>query len=365
VVGSIWLLFCRRISGWPAPRDPLPMPDLRAESPDARFDATRSGARAAAGDPAVSICIPTYNGAAWIGDAIRSALAQSFSDIEVVICDDASTDDTVARAGQFDDERIRLIANPDRVGMARNWNRCARESRGAFVKFLMQDDRLSPDCVERMIEVMKADPGVGLVFSSRNLEFDDPRSEASALFRDKFGELHARLAPLSTVNDGRTLFAVMKRDRFRDNMIGEPTAVMVSRSALARLGLFNANVRQLTDLEMWLRVAYYFDIGFVAEPLATFRVHARSASASNERSGSDWLDRVWLLEGLRMHPEIRSRLASRAGRRIWLLTFAHSGKRLITDGPRALPSHLRELGRYLRFRLRRQGVDTLHEPLAG
>lgn len=324
-----------------------------------------SDARPAPGSPTVSICIPTFNGAAWIADAIESALAQAFSDIEVVVCDDASTDDTVERARQIDDERVRVVANPDRLGMARNWNRCVRESKGAFVKFLMQDDRLSPDCIGRMVAVMQANPAVGLVFSGRNLEFDDPDSEASALFRSRFGELHGRFGPLSVVNDGRSLFAVMERDRFRNNMVGEPTAVMASRAALDRLGLFNVNVRQLTDLEMWLRVAYYFDVGFIAEPLATFRVHGHSASASNERSGLDWLDRVWLLEGLRMHVEIRRLLSSTTGLRIWLLTYAHSGKRLITDGPRVLPSHLRELGHYLRFRARRNRTDTLHERLAG
>ena len=342
------------------------MPDLQAESADLPIIVPgRPGATSAAAGPAVSICIPTFNGAAWIGDAIRSALVQDFSDVEVVVCDDASTDETVQLAGQFDDDRVRIVANGERVGMARNWSRCVRESRGAFVKFLMQDDRLSPGCVGRMVDVMRANPGVGLVFSGRDLEFDDPASDAAALFRSQFGELHSRLAPLSQANDGRALFKVMQSDRFRSNMIGEPTAVMVSRQALVRVGLFNVNIRQLTDLEMWLRVAFYFDVGFISESLATFRVHRGSATASNERSGSDWLDRLWLLEGLRMHPEIQRRLSFRAGPGLWLLNYAHAGKRLIVDGPRTLPSHLRELGRYLRFRARRHRVDSLHEPLAG
>jgi hypothetical protein len=146
-------------------------------------------------------------------------------------------------------------------------------------------------------------------------------------------------------------------------MIGEPTAVMVRRDSLLRLGLFNVKLRQLTDLELWLRIAFADDVGFISSPLVTFRVHRRSASAANERSGSDWLDRVWLLEGLRLHPEIQARLSSRVGARIWLLTYANVGKRLVTDGPRAMPSHLREIGEYLKFRLgRRRGV-TLHESL--
>jgi glycosyltransferase involved in cell wall biosynthesis len=319
---------------------------------------------AASTNPAVSVCIPTFNGVSWIRAAIESALAQDFSDLEVVVCDDASADDTVNVARQIDDERVRVIANPERVGLARNWNRCVSASNGTYIKFLMQDDRLAPDCVGRMVELLKEDPEVGLVFCPRNLELDEPGDPLAIDFAERFSEPHARLGPIERLNAGRTLFAVMQRDRFRDNLIGEPTVVMVRRQALVSLGLFNVRLQQLTDLEMWLRISYFFRVGFISEPLATFRVHSRSASASNRRSGSGWLDRVWLLEGLRTHLEIRRRLSSRAGMRVWLLTYANAGRRLVADGPRAIGPHLVELGHYLKFRLRRRSGDVLHEPLA-
>ncbi len=341
------------------PPGPAPVAGLAPATSPAPATATKPGG------PKVSVCIPSFNGEPWIRAAIDSALAQDFADLEVVVCDDASTDETVEVARRVGDARVRVIVNGERVGMARNWNRSVRESRGAYVKFLMQDDRLAPDCVGRMQDLIATEPGAGMVFCARDLEFDQPDDPWAVDFRERFGELHARLGALARVNDGRSLFAAMQGDRFRDNMIGEPTAVMVSREALARLGLFNVETRQLTDLEMWLRVAYFYQVGFVAEPLVTFRVHAGSVSASNNRSGSAWLDRVWLLEGLRAHPEIRESLSSGAGRRVRLLTCANAGKRLVSDGPRALPSHLRDVGRYLRFRLARRGVDRLHEPLEG
>jgi glycosyltransferase involved in cell wall biosynthesis len=321
------------------------------------------GALSGPDGPIVSICIPTFNGASWVREAIASALAQDFGDFEVVVCDDASSDDTLAIARQFDDPRLRVVANPERVGMARNWNRCVQASNGAYVKLLMQDDRLARDCVGRMLEVMRSGPKVGMVFSPRELDLDDPADPASILFRKRFGEVHTRLGPLSRINDGRTLFAVMERDRFRDNLIGEPTAVLVSREALQRLGLFNVKLRQLTDLELWLRIAYFYDVGFVSAPLVGFRVHKGSVSSANERSGCAWLDRLWLLEGLRAHPEIRTRLSGRTGARLRLLNYANAGKRLVTDGPRAVGPHLRELGGYLRFRLGRRRGEALHEPL--
>jgi glycosyltransferase involved in cell wall biosynthesis len=313
--------------------------------------------------PTVSICIPTFNGASWVRQTIESALAQDFPDSEVVVCDDASSDDTVAVARQFEDPRVRVVVNRERVGLARNWNRCVQASRGAYVKFLMQDDRLAPDCVSRMLEVIRRNPEVGMVFSAREIELDDPADPASILFRKRFGEPHVRLGSLARVNDGRKLFAAMERDRFRDNLVGEPTAVLVSREALLRLGLFNVRLRQLTDLEMWLRIAYFYGVGFVPAPLVTFRVHKRSASVANQRTGSDWLDRLWLMEGLRAHPEIRRRLSWRAGERIWLLNYANAGRRLVTDGRRTVRPRIRELGDYLRYRLGRRRGDVLHGPL--
>ena len=318
-----------------------------------KIEMARPRASIASDRPTASICIPTFNGASWVREAIESALAQGFQDSEVVVCDDASSDDTVAIAQRFEDPRVRVVANLERVVLARNWNCCVQASHGAFVKFLMQDDRLAPDCVSRMLEVIRENPEVGMVFCARKIELDDPADPASILFRKRFGEPHVRLGPLSRVNDGRALFAAMERDRFRNNLIGEPTAVMVSREALLKLGLFNVQLHQLTDLEMWLRIASSYDVGFIAEPLATFRVHARSASTLNERTGSSWLDRVWLLEGL----------PTKAGARLRLLTYANAGKRLFTDGPRAMPSHLWDLGRYLGFRLRRRQGNALHEPL--
>ncbi|HEX7490430.1 MAG TPA: glycosyltransferase family 2 protein [Candidatus Limnocylindrales bacterium] len=319
-----------------------------------RTEAAESSDGSVSHIPAVSVCIPTFNGAPWILEAIESALAQEAADLEVVVCDDASTDNTLELVRQVHDDRVRVIANSERVGLARNWNRSVRESRGSHIKFLMQDDRLAPDCVGRMLELFAEDPAIGMVFCARELVLDEPKDPASVIFARRFGELHTRLGPLARVNDGQSLYAAMQRDRFRDNMIGEPTAVMVTRDALLRLGLFNIQMRQLTDLEMWLRIALFYRMGFVAAPLATFRVHANSASSSNARSGSGWLDRVWLLEGLR----------AKVGFRIWLLTYANAGKRLVTDGPRAVGPHLRELGLYLRFRLRRRR-DPLHEWLAG
>src|SRR2546423_8587516 len=90
--------------------------------------------------PLVSVCIPTFNGARWIKESLNSALAQSYRPLEIIIIDDASTDETVKVLRSFKDDRIRLFVNEQRLGLACNWNRCVELARGEFIKFLFQDD---------------------------------------------------------------------------------------------------------------------------------------------------------------------------------------------------------------------------------
>jgi glycosyltransferase involved in cell wall biosynthesis len=322
--------------------------------------ATRSPARD--GSPLVSICIPTYNGAPWIGEAIESALAQDYQRLEIIICDDASSDETVAMARTFGDPRVRVLSNAVRVGMARNWNRCVRASTGDYVKLLMQDDRLAPACVGRMVEVMEAHPAAGLIFSPREILLDDPDDPDALLWKERFGILHTPFGPLAQVNDGRAMFDRMRSDRFRGCWMGEPTAVMIRRRALQDVGLFNARLRQVADLEMWLRMAFFHDVGFVPDPLVTIRVHSRSATAVNGRTGAAWLDRVWLVEGLRAHPDIRVALGRWAEALIWYSILRSSGKRLLGDRRWAKWPQGADFRNYVRFRLA-GGYDSLHEAL--
>jgi glycosyltransferase involved in cell wall biosynthesis len=312
--------------------------------------------------PLVSICIPTYNGAPWIREAIESVLAQDYQRLEIIVCDDASSDETVSFARAFADPRIRVFSNRPRVGMVRNWNRCVRASSGDYVKLLMQDDLLAPGCVGRTIEVMEAHPHVGMVFSPRAVLLDDPNDPDARGWEKRFGVLHAPFGQLAIVNDGRVMFDRMRRDRFRGCWMGEPTAVMIRRRALQGVGLFNTRLRQVTDLEMWLRIAFFYDVGFVPDPLVTIRVHSGSVSAVNGRSGAAWLDRVWLIEGLRAHSGIGAALGWRAEALIWYYLLRSFGKRLLGDRRWAKWSQGADLRDYLKFR-RAHDSHALHEAL--
>ena len=156
------------------------------------------------------------------------------------------------------------------------------------------------------------------------------------------------------MNRGRDLFEQYLRKGFRMNFVGEPTAVMVRRTCFDAVGLFNTRMHQGPDFEMWVRLMYFYDVGFLDEPLSAFRVHSQSTTKTHHRSNKPWLDILWLIEGLLAHEEIRGSHPQIARLR-WLeaARIVRSELRRLRAG--LLPSprkQLHSLGHYLQHRVR-------------
>lgn len=86
--------------------------------------------------PCVSICVPTYRGAAYLANTIESVLAQTFTDFELVIIGDNSPDETRSVVARYSDPRIRYLKNQHNLGPEGNWNRCLQEARGRYFKLI-------------------------------------------------------------------------------------------------------------------------------------------------------------------------------------------------------------------------------------
>ncbi|MCF3180117.1 glycosyltransferase family 2 protein [Streptomyces polychromogenes] len=126
----------------------------------------------------VSICVPVYNRPVEVERAIRSALDQTYSDIEVVVVDNASTDGTwdVIRKLADSDTRVRAYRNDSLLPRVRNWRRALELSEGEYVKLLFSDDWISPEAVARSVEVLDRDPAVGFVFTAMTWHYDRPKT---------------------------------------------------------------------------------------------------------------------------------------------------------------------------------------------
>jgi glycosyltransferase involved in cell wall biosynthesis len=300
--------------------------------------------------PRVSVCLPAYNAEATIHEAVDSALDQTFEDLELVVVDDASTDRTAALLDSIHDPRVRLERSAVNGGQARALNRALALARGALIKFLHSDDVLAPDCVQRMVEIMDREPGVGLVFARRRLRIEPPKDPVERKWADEwvqlFGELHVHFGELQPVSDGRALldrYLPAALARSPANWLAEPSGVMVRRACLEEVGGLNLRLRQAVDVDLWLRVLARWDVGFIDEPLFEYRVGTQGVSGWAKADARDWLDPLWMLEGLMLlpdvverHPELReqwSQYRRRAVRKVASALFRRRphARRMLSD----------------------------------
>ena len=105
--------------------------------------------------PLVSICIPVYNGAEYVHDCINSVILQTYQNIEIVICDNASTDCTYSIIKKFSDKRIKYYRNYKNIGSINNFNLCINNSTGTYILLLPHDDLLFPNTVKTYVENLK------------------------------------------------------------------------------------------------------------------------------------------------------------------------------------------------------------------
>lgn len=222
-------------------------------------------------NPKVSVCIPSYNCAPFIGAAIESVLEQRYTDFELLIIDDCSTDASCEVIAGFleRDPRIVFLRNERNLGMVANWNRCIELARGEYIHYMFADDLFaSPDCLQKMAAVLDADPGVSLVVSARNIIDEESRiKRVASHFRDGTVAAGARVIR-------RCLFEAR-------NLIGEPSVVMFRKTQALRG--FHPGYAQLVDLEMWFHLLEQGRFAYLGKPLASFRDHPGQQTKANMR----------------------------------------------------------------------------------
>lgn len=217
----------------------------------------------------VSVCIPTYNYGQFVGEAIESVLGQSLQDFEIIVSDNASTDETetIVRDYAARDPRIQYLRNATNIGMVGNWNQCLDHAKGEYVKFLCADDTLEKDCLLLLSRLLDRHPTAALAACARKVVATD-RKDVLLAFSDEEACL--------------TGATVIQRMLLGGNLIGEPTAVMFRRSFCDKG--FDAAYFQLTDMEMWMYLLEHGGFVYTPEVLCTYRQHVGQETKKNIRS---------------------------------------------------------------------------------
>lgn len=251
--------------------------------------------------PLVSVCIPTYNGERYLRQCLESAINQTYSKLEVLVVDDCSTDSTAHITQQFAsrDKRIRALKNDHNLGLVGNWNRCIELAHGEWIKFAFQDDFLQTDCIEKMLSAATRP----IVFCDRCFLFEAGTSEHKIVTYNQLPRISSLYGDSTEIEPERIQDAVLKESK---NFFGEPTAALLHRSLFERFGWFNTSLAQFCDLEYWIRVTIHTGLSYIKEPLATFRYHGSSTSASNAQplheERTTLFDRVIMLHEFAYNP---------------------------------------------------------------
>lgn len=227
----------------------------------------------------VTVGVPTYNRAAYLPKALANILAQSYTDFEMVVSDDASPDDTAKVVASIDDPRVRYSRNAANLRIPGNLNRLLDLSRGEYIVFLHDHDIFDVRLLERMVAYLDGHPSVGFVHTG-------------IAFIDDDGSNYQDVSPsLPKLCAGRELA--------RTILLGDSFACpvsacgMVRRSAYEAVGFsYDSEFGFLSDIDMWLRLALKFDVGFIAEPLIT----CRRREADHEYGGINWQLTRWISE---------------------------------------------------------------------
>ncbi|MEG4301388.1 glycosyltransferase, partial [Microcoleus sp. D3_18a_C4] len=256
--------------------------------------------------PLVSICIPTYNGEAFIGEAIQSALAQTYPNIELIISDDGSTDRTIAIAQSFQSQTsvdFRIILHRN-YGLSQNWNFCISQAKGQYIKFLFQDDLLAPECIEKMVAIAQPNPKIGMVFSPRGITIaEDESNPILRIASQSIKDLHKSWSNLKSIQPGKELLADTKCLSNPINKIGEPSTVLIAARVFEEIGLFDSGLSQYVDLDMWWRIMGNYHIGFVDEKLSSLRIHPEQQTWKNFAAGENHKDVVRFYKKLLNSPD--------------------------------------------------------------
>jgi glycosyltransferase involved in cell wall biosynthesis len=199
--------------------------------------------------PLVSVIIPTFNRSSMVVEAVESVLAQSYAELEVIVVDDGSTDDTRERLRSYG-QRLILVVNEKNRGVSAARNRGIRQSRGEFVALLDSDDLWRPGKIQRQLDFFSAHPRAMICQTEEIWVRRGRRVNPRQKHRKYSGYIFPHCLPLCIVS---------------------PSAVMIRRELLSRVGLFDEQLPACEDYDLWLRIAAHEPIFLLGEPLIVKR----------------------------------------------------------------------------------------------
>ena len=211
--------------------------------------------------PSVSICIPAYNAEETVVATIQSVLNQTYQNLEILVVDNASTDNTLSLLQQINDSRIKIYRNERNIGGEQNWSQCIGLASGEYIAIFHADDLYLPNMVEKQVQAFQDNPSVGAVFTLASLINDRDEvigdSKLPSELRGK-GIYYLPEIFLSILRNGN--FLICPNCMVRGKLYKELTPFDYDR------------FRTHADLDMWLRILEKCPIAIIEEKLMSYRL---------------------------------------------------------------------------------------------
>jgi glycosyltransferase involved in cell wall biosynthesis len=215
----------------------------------------------------VSVIIRTYNRAYIVGEAIQSALNQTYGDYEVLVVDDGSTDNTAEVVQRFQEPKLRYVRHERNRGVGAACNTGIAQAKGEWIAFLDSDDLWNPDKLERQVACAIRHPEVDAVFSDIEILEDTTRIPSLIATMRSFSKLLAKdRKQQEYVFGARQLYLCLLEE-----VPIKPTVLLVKREILAKVGPFDLTALGCEDWEFLLRLARVACFGYVDAPLGSQR----------------------------------------------------------------------------------------------
>ncbi len=221
----------------------------------------------------ISVIICTYNRATYIAQAIDSILNQTYKNIEVIIVDDASTDNTEEVLAQYkNNSLIKIFKNESNLGISKSRNKGVSFASGDYIAVLDSDDYWTdPKKLHKQITILESDPTIGVVGSAITCITTDGEKIKNAVYKTKDAEIRNK---------------ILIKNQFAQS------AVLFKKDAFLRVGGYDTNLSSAQDFDLWLKIGKDYRFANLKESTVAYLVHPNSISQSKKLLMAREVDRI-------------------------------------------------------------------------
>lgn len=219
--------------------------------------------------PKVSVLIPSYNHSNYIKETISSVLNQTFTDFELIVLDDCSTDDSVSVIKSFSDDRLKFIKSFVNSGVVSSLNKMIKIASGEYIAVLGSDDVWNPDKLEKQVFYLEGHPNIAACFS-----------RVTVIDENSFLIKKSNIFPTEIFNIKNSDRLELIKDFFFSGNHLCHSSVLIRSDVQNEIGNYDPFFRQLHDFDMWIRLLLKYDIFIFEEPLVKYRFVGNASNIS-------------------------------------------------------------------------------------